>query len=71
MKIVKFKDGNYAVRATGFWEGVFGVHTFFDARPDESSTWATEFVRKYCLVPTLEQARALRDLKNTTYKVVE
>ncbi len=71
MKIVKFNDGSYAVRATGFWSGFFGVHTFFDARPAESHTWSEGFVKKYCLVPTLEQARTLRNLKDTTYRVIE
>lgn len=71
MKIVKFKNGTYAVRATGFWGGFFGVHTFHDARPDDSTMWTKEFVKKYCLLPTLERARELRSLKETSYEVIE
>lgn len=63
MKIVKFKDGAYAVRK-GSW--LFG-YKYLDLTPQRKIYWldAKEGVDGYCLTPNLERAKhALARLKD-------
>lgn len=65
--IVQFPNGKYAVRRWSVLMWEYKEHITFS---DEEIFWwnAMEYVKKWCMVDTLEQAKALRDKRKLKVK---
>jgi hypothetical protein len=58
--IVQFANGKFAVRKWSIFMWEYKEHTTF--AKDDIYWWNTmEYVKRWCMVDTLEQAQALRD----------
>lgn len=58
--VVRFANGKFAVRRWNMISWEYKEHTTF--ANDDIYWWnAMEYVKKWCMVNTLEQAKALRD----------
>ncbi len=65
--IVQFFNGKYAVRRWSVLGWVYKEHTTYGN--DNIYWWnAMEYVKKWCMVDTLEEAKALRDKRKLKVK---
>jgi hypothetical protein len=68
--IVQFSNGKYAIRRWSVLSWEYKEHTTYGK---ESVYWwtAMEYVKKWCMVDTLEEAKALRDKRKIKVKKVQ